>query len=211
MNKSNTPFSESIALKNNWKASAEFSGERLGLKMTEFFLCALWLWWKWKSLSRVRLFVTPWTIQSMEFSRPEHWSGYSLFQKRSRSLLQGIFLTQGSNLGLISHIADGFLLAEPPGKPCGLLHWKHRVLTTGPPGKSLTLMGPGQKVHILNRKRHWQTLLSDKGLISKTYKELSQLKKQHQKLRNGQRIWTDISLKKTYKRLTSTQKDAQLC
>ena len=30
---------------------------------------------KWKSLSRIRLFVTPWTIQSMEFSRPEYWSG----------------------------------------------------------------------------------------------------------------------------------------
>ena len=30
---------------------------------------------KWKSLSRVRLFATPWTIQSMEFSRPEYWSG----------------------------------------------------------------------------------------------------------------------------------------
>ena len=29
----------------------------------------------WKSLSRVRLFMTPWTIQSMEFSRPEYWSG----------------------------------------------------------------------------------------------------------------------------------------
>ena len=31
--------------------------------------------WKWKSLSRVWLFVTAWTIQSMEFSRPEYWSG----------------------------------------------------------------------------------------------------------------------------------------
>ena len=30
---------------------------------------------KWKSLSRVHLFVTPWTVQSMAFSRPEHWSG----------------------------------------------------------------------------------------------------------------------------------------
>ena len=28
---------------------------------------------KWKSLSRVRLFATPLTIQSMEFSRPEYW------------------------------------------------------------------------------------------------------------------------------------------
>jgi len=32
--------------------------------------------WKWKSLSRVWLFATPWTIQSIEFSRPEYWSGY---------------------------------------------------------------------------------------------------------------------------------------
>ena len=31
---------------------------------------------KWKSLSGVQLFVTPWTIQSMEFSRPEYWSGW---------------------------------------------------------------------------------------------------------------------------------------
>ena len=31
--------------------------------------------WKWKSLSRVWLFVTPWIIQSMEFSRPGYWSG----------------------------------------------------------------------------------------------------------------------------------------
>ena len=31
--------------------------------------------WKWKSVSRVRLFVTPWTTESMEFSRPEYWSG----------------------------------------------------------------------------------------------------------------------------------------
>ena len=26
-------------------------------------------------LSHVGLFATPWTIQSMEFSRPEYWSG----------------------------------------------------------------------------------------------------------------------------------------
>ena len=32
--------------------------------------------WKWKPLSRVWLFVTPWTTQSMEFSRPEYWSGW---------------------------------------------------------------------------------------------------------------------------------------
>ena len=49
----------------------------------------------WKSFSRVRFFETPWTIQSMEFSRPEYWSGYSL------SLLHGIFLTQELNQGLL--------------------------------------------------------------------------------------------------------------
>ena len=33
------------------------------------------LWFMWKSLSRVQLFATPWTIQSTEFSRQEYWSG----------------------------------------------------------------------------------------------------------------------------------------
>ena len=30
---------------------------------------------KMKVLSRVRLFAIPWTIKSLEFSRPEYWSG----------------------------------------------------------------------------------------------------------------------------------------
>ena len=47
----------------------------------------------WKSLSHIWLFVAPWTIQSLEFSRPEYWSG-------SLALLQRIFPTQGSNPGL---------------------------------------------------------------------------------------------------------------
>jgi len=36
--------------------------------------------------------LTPWSIESMGFSRPEYWSGYPL--------LQGIFPIQGSNPGL---------------------------------------------------------------------------------------------------------------
>ena len=35
----------------------------------------LWEFVMWKSLSHVWPFVTPWTKQSMEFSRPEYWSG----------------------------------------------------------------------------------------------------------------------------------------
>ena len=51
-------------------------------------------------------FVTPSTVAlkaplSTEFSRQEYWSGF-------QSLLQGIFPTQGSNLGLFSCIAGGF-------------------------------------------------------------------------------------------------------
>ena len=30
----------------------------------------------WKSLRFVQIFVIPWTIESMEFSRPEYWSGW---------------------------------------------------------------------------------------------------------------------------------------
>ena len=48
------------------------------------------------TLSRVRLFVTPWTVAPqaplpMEFSRQDTGMGF----------LQGIFLTQGSNQGLL--------------------------------------------------------------------------------------------------------------
>ena len=54
---------------------------------------------KVKSLSRVQLFVTPWTVAhqaplSLGFSRQEYWSGVHF-------LLQGIFPTQGSNPGLL--------------------------------------------------------------------------------------------------------------
>ena len=54
---------------------------------------------KWKLLSWVQLCVTPWAAArqsplSMEFSRKEYQSG-------EHSLLQGIFLTQGLNMGLL--------------------------------------------------------------------------------------------------------------
>ena len=70
---------------------------------------------KVKSLSRVQLFVTPWTIAhqappSMGFSRQEYWRGI---------LLQGIFPTQRSNLHLLRLLLwqAGSLPLEPPGKP----------------------------------------------------------------------------------------------
>ena len=52
-----------------------------------------------KSLSRVQLFATPWTVTrqaplSTGFSRQEYWGGLHF-------LLQGIFPTQGLNPGLL--------------------------------------------------------------------------------------------------------------
>ena len=60
------------------------------------------------------LTATPWTVApqaplSMEFSRQEYWRG-------CHSLLQGIFLIQESNLGLLPCRQDS-LPSEPPGKP----------------------------------------------------------------------------------------------
>ena len=60
-----------------------------------------------KSLGHVSLFATPWTIQSMEFSRPECWIG----QPSSGDLLNpGI---KPSSLVL----QVNYLQAEPQGKP----------------------------------------------------------------------------------------------
>ena len=62
---------------------------------------------KWKLLSCVLLFATPRTVQSMEFSRPEYWSGYPFPSP-------GDLPNSGSNPGLLQ--VDP-LPAEPQGKP----------------------------------------------------------------------------------------------
>ena len=64
-----------------------FLGRESFSQVSCFFWASLEV--KWKSLGHVRLFATPWTV----FSRPEYWMGSLL-------LLQGIFPTQGSTLGL---------------------------------------------------------------------------------------------------------------
>ena len=69
--------------------------------------------------SPVQLFAIPWTVArkaplSMGFSRREYWSGLPC-------LLQGIFLTQGSNSSLLC-----------------LLRWQSGSLPLAPPGKSLS-------------------------------------------------------------------------
>ena len=63
----------------------------------------------WKSFSCVRLFETPWTIQSMKFSRPEYWSGQP-FPSPGDLPNPGIEL-RSPTLQVFS------LPAEPQGKP----------------------------------------------------------------------------------------------
>ena len=69
--------------------------------------------WKWKSLSHVRLFVTPWTVArqdplSMEFSRQEYWSGLPF--PTPRDLPNPVIEPRSPTLQVDS------LLSEPPGK-----------------------------------------------------------------------------------------------
>ena len=69
---------------------------------------------KVKSLSRLRLFATPWTVAhqastSMEFSRQEYWSGLPFPSP-------GDLPDPGIEPGSPALQADA-LPAEPPGKP----------------------------------------------------------------------------------------------
>ena len=81
-----------------------------------------------QSLSRIRLFSTPWTVAhqaplSMRFPRQKYWNG--LLCPPS-----GIFLTQGLNpISFVSCIAGGFLTAEPLGKATKSL-W-HKMYSVG--------------------------------------------------------------------------------
>ena len=67
-----------------------------------------------KSLSRVRLFVTPWTVAhqallSMEFSRQEYWSGLPFPSP-------GFLPNSGIEPGSPELQADA-LPSDPPGNP----------------------------------------------------------------------------------------------
>ena len=77
--------------------------------------------WKCKSLNHVWFFVTPWTLQSMEFSRPEYW--------RILSLLHEIFPTQGSNPGL-PHCRQILYQGKPKNTGVGSLFHLQWIFST---------------------------------------------------------------------------------
>ena len=73
-----------------------------------------------QSLSRVRLFATPWTVAhqaplSMGFPRQEYWSGFPFPSP-------GHLPDTGIELGSSALEADS-LPSEPPGKPVRTLEW----------------------------------------------------------------------------------------
>ena len=76
--------------------------------------------WKWKSFSCVQLFAIPWTILSMEFSKPEYWSEWP-FPSLGDLPNPGIE-PRSPTLQVNS------LPAEPPGKPRYLLS-DHGIVT----------------------------------------------------------------------------------
>ena len=69
---------------------------------------------KWKSLSHVQLFAIPWTIWSMEFFRPEYWSGWPFPSP-------GDLLNPGIKRSPPTLQAES-LPAEPQGSP-RILEW----------------------------------------------------------------------------------------
>ena len=89
--------------------------------------------WKWKSLSRVRLFRTPWTVESTEFSRPEYWS-------RSPFLSPGDLPNPGTEPRYPTLLADS-LPAEPQRKPkntgVGSLSFLQQIFLTQESNRSL--------------------------------------------------------------------------
>ena len=117
---------------------------------------------KWKSLSLVQLFATPWTIQSMEFSRPEYWSGLPFPSP-------GDLLNPGIKPRSPTLQADS-LPSEPPGKPKntgagslsllqqifstqesnrGLLHYRRILYQLSYQGSSQVQKASGQKKEAL--------------------------------------------------------------
>ena len=91
----------------------------------------------WKVLSHVWLFATPWTIQSLEFSRPEYWSGECLHS-------QGDFPNPEIEPRSPALRADS-LLAEPQGKPnntgVGSLSLPQRIFLTQESNRGLPHCG----------------------------------------------------------------------
>ena len=108
--------------------------------------------WKWKSLSGVRRFVTPWTVAwqaplSMEFSRPEYGLPFPS---------PGDLPDPGIELGSPALQADSSP-AELPGKPQKLVQGYKSTssLSTMPRWTDLFFFFFGDKTFLMKEMVHW--------------------------------------------------------
>ena len=119
-------------------------------------LLTLSLKWKWKSLSRVQLFATPWT----PWNSPGQNTGVGC-----HALLQGIFPTQGSNPGLL-HCRQILYQLSHKGSP-RILEWVAYPFSSGSSDTGIKLGSPALQVYSL------PTELSGKPLRGVTRTALS--------------------------------------
>ena len=120
----------------------------------------------WKRLSRVRLFATPRTIQSMEFSRPEYWSQLPFPSP-------GNLPDPGIKPGSPTLQVDS-LPSEPPGKPMLFLHILY--FQSGENFSDLLL----EKTLMLgriggSRRRGWQRMRWLNGITDSMHMSLGEL------------------------------------
>ena len=82
---------------------------------------------KWELLSHVQFFVTPKTIQSIEFSRPEYWSGYPFPSPGD--------LPNPGTESRTSALQVDSLPVEPQGKLCAYIYsnwtWNSKTFLIG--------------------------------------------------------------------------------
>ena len=78
-------------------------------------------------LGHVWLFVTPWTIQSVEFSRPEYWSGFSSVQFSS---IAQLCLTLCNPLDYSMQISLSSTTPRVCLNSCPLSRWCHPIISS---------------------------------------------------------------------------------
>ena len=122
-----------------WKNSNELFGQPNALKVLGPLPDPLWHKSEVKSLSRVQLFATPWTVayqppQSMGFSRQEYWSGLpfpSLGDLPDPRIEPGFPTLQADSLP-----------SELPGKPISLRIFQFVVIHTASVGYKIGMAWP---------------------------------------------------------------------
>ena len=117
-----------------------------------------------QSLSRVRLFATPWTVAhqaplSMGFPRQEYWSGFPFPSP-------GHLPDTGIELGSSALEADS-LPSEPPEKPVRILEWVAISSSRGSPQpREPYVRLKKKKRHIYSRKKHTKIQKTENPILT---------------------------------------------